>query len=170
MIHRTVTSGPYTASCSTASLFKTTMLKLMQPKLLLRMLFKKLAKCKPQTSSSSGLVQQQPLGTSTPNPTCDPALPLMPLTDRSDLNSEDDHKLVALSEESQPTSPVGIASSMDITSKNQSTNDYIAPTEVSQSANPVEMSSPTYAVLGNEGLVSKVRVGHSFKRSQLIIV
>ena len=132
---------PRTASCSTASLFETTMSKPRQPKLLFRTLFKKLAKRKPQTSSNSGLVQQQPepSRTSTPNPTCDPALPLVPLPDRSD-HSEDDHKLVAPPEESQSTSPVRSSSTMDITSKNQSINAHKTVTP-SESANTAEISS-----------------------------
>ena len=69
-----------TASCSTP-LFNTTMSKLT---LLLRNMFKKLAKRKPRSSSSSGLVQQQPSRTSTANPALDhPALSLVPLVDYS---------------------------------------------------------------------------------------
>ena len=52
--------------------------------LLLRTMFKKLAKRKPRSSSSSGLVEQQPSRASTANPALDhPALSLVPLADYS---------------------------------------------------------------------------------------
>jgi len=88
------------------------------------------------------------------------------------LNSKDtDHKAVACSDES-PISPVKISSSMDIVPKNQSINDHqpVAPPEVSQPANLLEISSSTHAILGNEASVSRVSVSYLFNRSQLIVV